>query len=132
MFFFKHKLHNWLKEEEEEHKGDHSSRSSIGSSSSKSKSSSREKAVEEKLRLAELIAEASFNKKKRSAEYQAQTLRMEEELAKARARAKVYDDMEGIDLGIGKNTEVYLPKKFEDNEVTLPNVPKGVVFEKTK
>ena len=31
--------------------------------------------------------------------------------------------MEGIDLEIGKNTEVYLPKKFEDNEVILLNVP---------
>ena len=49
--------------------------------------------MEEKLRVAELIAEASFMKKKRDAEYQAEALRMEEELAKARARAKVYDDM---------------------------------------
>ena len=123
VFFFKHRWHNWLKEDEKEHKRDHSSRSSTRSSSSKSKSSSREKAVEEKLRVAELIAEASFMKKKRGAEYQAETLTMEEELAKARARAKVDDDMEGIDLGIGKNTEVYLPKKFEDNEVILLNVP---------
>ena len=88
--------------------------------------------MEEKLRVAKLIAEASFMKKKRDAEYQAEALRMEEELAKARARAKVYDDMEGIDLGIGKDAEVFLPKKFEDNEVTLPNMPKGVAFEKTK
>ena len=57
---------------------------------------------------------------------------MEEELAKARERAKVYGDMEGISLGIGNDTEVFLPKKFEDNEVALPNVPKGVGFEKTK
>ena len=56
---------------------------------------------------------------------------MEKELAKGRARAKVYNDMEGIDLGIGKDTEVFLPK-FQDNEVALPNVPKGVAFEKAK
>ena len=56
---------------------------------------------------------------------------MEKELAKRRARAKVYNDMEGIDLGIGKDTEVFLPK-FQDNEVALPNVPKGVAFEKAK
>ena len=56
---------------------------------------------------------------------------MEEELAKARARAMTYNDMEGIDLGIGKDTEVFLPK-FQDNEVALPNVPKGVAFEKAK
>ena len=88
--------------------------------------------MKEKLRVAELIAEASFTKKKRDAEYQAEALRMEEELAKAKTRAKVYDDMEGIHLKIGKNTEVFLHKKFEDNEVILPNVPKGVAFEKTK
>ena len=56
---------------------------------------------------------------------------MEEELAKARARAKVYDDMEKIDPGIDKDT-IFLPKKFEDNEITLRNMPKGVAFEKTK
>ena len=127
----KHKVHNWLKEEEKEHKRDHSSRSSTRSSSSKSKSSTLEKASEEKLRVAELIAEASFMKKKRDAEYRAEALRMEEELAKARARPKVYNDMERINLGIEKDTEIFLPK-FEDNEVALPNVPKGVAFEKTK
>ena len=57
---------------------------------------------------------------------------MEEELAKVRARAKVYDDMEGIGLGIGKDTEVFLPNKFGDNDVTLPNMPKGVAVEKIK
>ena len=33
VFFFKHKLHNWLKEDEKEHKRDHSSRSSTRKSS---------------------------------------------------------------------------------------------------
>ena len=84
------------------------------------------------MRVSKLNAETCFIKKKRDAEYQAEALRMEEELAKARARAKVYDDMEGTNLGIGKDIEVFLPKKFEDNEVTLPNVLKGVAFEKTK
>ena len=124
VFSFKRKMHNWLKEEEKEHKRDHASRSSTRSSSSKSKFSTREKAVEEKLRVVELIAKASFMKKKRDAEHQAEALRTEEELAKARTRAKVYHDMEGIHLKIGKNAEVFLPKKFEDNEVILPNVPK--------
>ena len=124
-------MHTWLKEEEKEHKRDHSSRSSARSISSNSKSSTREKAVEEKLRAAELIAESSFMKKKRDAEYRAEAIKMEEELAKARARAKVYNDMEGIDHRIGKDTEVFLPK-FEDNEVALPNVTKGVAFQKPK
>ena len=60
---FKHKVHNWLKKEDKEHKREHSSRSSTRSSFSKSKSSTREKAVEEKLRVPELIAEASFMRK---------------------------------------------------------------------
>ena len=71
------KVHNWLKEEEKELKRDHPSRSSTRSGSSKSKSSTQEKAMEEKLRVAELIAEASFIKKRRDAEYQAEALRME-------------------------------------------------------
>ena len=121
-------MHNWLKEEEKEQKRGHSLRNSSRSSVSKSKSSTREKAVEEKLRAAKLTGEASFMKKKRDAEYQAEPLRMEEELAKAR----VYDDMEEIDLGIGKDTEVVLPKMFEDNEATLPNRTKGVANEKIK
>ena len=51
--------------------------------------------MEEKLQAAKLIAKASFIKKKRDAEYHAESLQMEEEVAKA--IAKVYDDMEGID-----------------------------------
>ena len=125
-------MHNWLKEDEKEHKRDHSSRSSTRSSCYKFKSSARVKAVEEKLRVAELIAEASFMRKKRDAEYRAEALRMDKELAKSRARVKVYDDMERIDLGIGKDTEIFLPKTFENKEFALPNAPKGVAFEKTK
>ena len=63
LFSFKHKVHNWLKKEDKEHKREHSSRSSTRSSFSKSKSSTRVKAVEEKLRVPELIAEASFMRK---------------------------------------------------------------------
>ena len=76
VLFFKHKVHNWLKEDEKEHKRDHSSRSSTRSSCYKLKSSARVKAVEEKLRVTELIAEASFMRKKRDAEYRAEALRM--------------------------------------------------------
>ena len=52
---------------------------------------------------------------------------MKKELPKTRARPKVYDDMEGIDLGIGKDTEVFSLKKFENNEVTLPNASKDQI-----
>ena len=77
VFTFKHKVHNWLKESE--HKAE---KKSCRSSSSKSKSlkgsktsrssrsSTREKAIEEKLKVAELEAEVAFIKKQRDAEYQ--------------------------------------------------------------
>ena len=130
VFSFKHKLHNWLQEEEKEHKRNHSSTSSKGSSSSKFKSSAQEKTVEEKLRVAELIAEASLTKKKRDAEYRAEALRMEKELAKARTRYMM--TWKGLTLELVYFTEKFLPKKFEDNQVALPNMPKGVALEKTK
>ena len=53
-------------------------------------------------------------------------------MAKAIARAKVYHDMEQIDLGIGKDREIFLPKKFRDDKVTLSNVSKGLAIEKMK
>ena len=53
-------------------------------------------------------------------------------MAKAIVRAKVYDDMEQIDLGIGKDREIFLPKKFRDDKFTLSNVSKGLAIEKMK
>ena len=49
----------------------------------------------------------SFLHEEKDIEYQAEALRMEEKLAKARARAKVYDNVEGVDLGIGKDTSIF-------------------------
>ena len=86
VFSFKHKLHNWLKEREKEHKKNHSSRSRTRSSSSKSKPSTREKAEGGGLRVAELIPEASFMKKKRDAEYQAEALTIEEGKGKNKSK----------------------------------------------
>ena len=53
--------------------------------------SSKEKAIQEKLRAVELRTEASFLKKKREAELQAESLRLEEEIAKAEARVRIYE-----------------------------------------
>ena len=38
----------------------------------------------------------------------------------------------GLALELLMTQVFFLPKKFEDNEVALPNIPKGVAFEKTK
>ena len=71
----------------------HSSKSSAkSSSSSKSRSSTKAKAIEEKVKVAELTMEASFIKKRRDARYQTQSLMVEEELAKAQARAEIYEN----------------------------------------
>ena len=57
-------------------------RSSIGSTSS---ISSKERAVQEKAKLAELIAEAEFLQHRHLAENQVEQLRVQQKLAKAKA-----------------------------------------------
>ena len=47
--------------------------------------------MQEKLRVAEIRTEASFMKKKRETELQAKSLRSEEEMAKAEAIVKIYE-----------------------------------------
>ena len=44
--------------------------------------------------MAELIAEASFNEKKHTSRYQAETLELEEKLAKSKAKVKVFAELE--------------------------------------
>ena len=91
VFSFKHKIHDWLREGKNGVKREKSSKSSGSilklsglSRSTRSRSSrmsSKEKAMQEKVRVAELRTKASFRKKKREAESQ----------AKAEARVKIYD-----------------------------------------
>ena len=54
-------------------------------------------AVAEKLKVAELMAEASFIQKRREAELQAEALKAEQELAKAQARVRVLDKENKVD-----------------------------------
>ena len=101
VFSFKHKIHYWLREGENGAKREKDSKSSgcrsksSGSSRSSgsrsSRRSSKEKAIQEKLRAAQLRTEASFMKKKKEAELQAESLRLEEEMAKAEAKVKTYE-----------------------------------------
>ena len=42
----------------------------------------------------ELMAEASFNKKKHSSRYQAEALELEEKLAKSKAKVKVFAELD--------------------------------------
>ena len=105
---FKRKIKNWLIESEREREDAKSrasthSRSSKGSSkgskhssrSSKSSgSSTKERAMKEKLKMAELIAKAEYMEKIQQAEHQKQKLKVEEEVAKAKARMLVLEQQE--------------------------------------
>ena len=51
--------------------------------------SSKEKVIQENLRVAELRIEVSFMKKKREAELQARSLKLEEEMENAKTRVKI-------------------------------------------
>ena len=107
VFAFKHKVHNWLKEAETERsakktyskKGSKSTNSGTSrkTKSSNSNDSSRcykERAMEEKTKLAGLIAEAELMQQRQMAENRAEQLRVQEKLEKSKARSEVYEDME--------------------------------------
>ena len=71
-----------------------SRRTKTSSSGSNSSRSLKERAVEEKAKLAELIAEAEFLQQRQLAENKAEHLRVQEKLAKAKARSHVFEEME--------------------------------------
>ena len=51
-------------------------------------------AIEDKLKMAQLMVEASYMEEKQSALFKAQKLKQEEELAKLKARSKFFDEMQ--------------------------------------
>ena len=123
VFTFKHKVHNWLKDAEVE-QGHSSKRSSkIGSKSASygslrrtkpsSSKSSREKALEEKAKLAEIMTEAEFPEKRQLAENQPERLKIQEKVAKAKARSEVYSTMQ--DHAFVKN-EVATNEEFKRDQ----------------
>ena len=118
VFIFKHKVRNWLKDAEDEYdkrskssgrsskarsskESTRSSRSSKASSSRsleadslKSKVSSKAKAIEEKVKIAELLAEAEFMEKRRMIEMEAERLHIQEKVVKAQAKFKIYENLD--------------------------------------
>ena len=96
VFNFKHKIHNWLKESDNKSsrpssRGSSRSKKSSGSttSSGSSKSSTQLKLLEEKAKIAELEAEATFLTEKQKAKQQAKMLQIQGEVAKANPHEKV-------------------------------------------
>ena len=131
MLVFKQKIHNWIGEAEHDRdaelkektsvKSKRSGKSLSKSSSSRSSStgSSRsEKALMEKLRMAELKAEAEFMEKQQSAEFKAQKLKTEEQYAKSQARMRILEDLKNPEV-INAETNPYIYYN-EDNKLQLP------------
>ena len=55
---------------------------------------SKKRAMKEKVKLAELMAESEFMQQREMAENRAEQLRVQEKLVKAKARSEVYEAME--------------------------------------
>ena len=104
VFTLKHKVCNWLEDAEAEQGHSCKKSSKIGSKSTNSGSSrrtepsncksSRERAMEEKAKLAEILAQVEFLEKRQLAKNQGERLKIQEKLAKAKSRSEVYAAMQ--------------------------------------
>ena len=119
-----------------------------------SRSSVKDRATEEKIRVAELIAESSFTEQKLKMEYKATRLEMEHKVAKVQARAKSLDllDMRPLEgQGDAKDSQagaedlgsfVYAPLEVEEdakgkniahnNQMADPNIALDKPYENQK
>ena len=100
VFSFKQSVYNSVRENEENKKPSSKSlakskisgRSSELRSTSSSKSSTKERAIKEKVKMPEIMAEASFIEKKQTSRYQPEKLELE--VAKSKAKVKVFEELE--------------------------------------
>ena len=70
--------------------------------------------MEEKAKLVQLLAEESFLLKRQIAENEAERLKVQEMVAKAKARAKVFAESESGDGKLFPQTEEARPEKQKD------------------
>ena len=102
---FKQKIHCWIKDAELERKANLSSRRSCvsgGSERSSSKHSSKfsrnikssreERAVAEKIKMAELMAEAKYMEERQPLVFQTEKLKVAEEMAKTKTRVQILEE----------------------------------------
>ena len=102
IFNFKRKVHSWLKETNEDDRcskassrtKSHSSRSSRKSSKSNNSGSFKSDRIEGKGKLAELLALESFLENRQEIENEAQGLKMQEKLAKAKVIAQIFKNVD--------------------------------------
>ena len=138
---FKQKIHGWIRDVEKERdatmeakserssvSGSESSKRSsryLSASSSGSRSSKSDKALKEKLRMAELLTKVQFLEERQTAEFKAQKLKVEEQYAKSRARVKVSEDLEGdnVNLAISHNAKI----DIACNPVNNRNIESGMI-----
>ena len=138
----KHKIHNWIRTcEVDDRKSEKSGSSKRSSSKSSHKSSDRgskkssksekspklsvkQMAIEDKLKMAQLMVEASYMEEKQSALFKAQKLKQEEELAKLKARSKIFDEMQNNEQPDENEKDVHVPQKsryVHDREIKGEN-----------
>ena len=112
----------------------HSSRSSRKSSKSSSSSRSKSDRRERKVKLTKLLVQEDFSEKCQQVENKAQRLRMQEKLAKARARAQILENMEfGEEQGLHGEMLVYRQQSLyfrqtKKENFKVPTVNKIVIF----
>ena len=106
IFTFKHSAHNYLRENEEvmsrRSGSSRKTKSSSSSSSSKSRKSGKsieEQVVNEKMKLAEIEALASFRKQQKTNKLAVEEMKLEEELVKAKAGVKVTEAQGELEKG---------------------------------
>ena len=98
---FKQRVHSWIKDAEAERQAQLSSKQSastkasshsMSSGRSSSKASSRfsreKRALEERIKMAELIAEAEYMEKRKSLEFENLRIQLAAEVAKSKAQVK--------------------------------------------
>ena len=146
VFSFKRKMVKWLKEaelnnEEVKSRMSYKSGSSRSCKSGSSKSSSKsgnsrgskvsmeERAIEENIRLAEVIAEANYADQKIKMEYDRKKLEIEERVAKA--KAKVLSTFGDVSLQKCKEEDQLLNEDNRKNKKT-PLLRKDPVFRKNE
>ena len=110
MLNFKHKIHSWLRDSADKSSSKASSKESSRrkkslrstKSSSSSKSSTKLKLLEEKAKCAELKTETTLLLEKQKTENPAMILQIQREVARAKARARLYQDYNQMEV----NSEV--------------------------
>lgn len=127
VFFFKHKLHNCVREVETQDKSKRSFKSNSKSSSKSSSSKSSRKVINKRYgscwegESCWTYGRSFIHTKRKEAQLQAETLKVEQELAKSQTRVRVPDSENKLDqrktlipLGTEKGKEVLLKEKLQN------------------